>query len=151
MPVRRTSGAEGLPDPVLTPGVTDPRVTQDNIATTICVRGYTETVRPAEPYTEALKRRQMTIYRRAGRISMYEEDHLIPLELGGSPSDERNLWPEPRSDAPESTPGDTAADKDLVERAANSAVCSGRISLAAAQRAMASDWMQAGVLLGVRK
>lgn len=27
-------------------------------------------------------------------ISTYEEDHLIPLELGGAPSDVRNLWPE---------------------------------------------------------
>ena len=26
----------------------------------------------------------------------YEEDHLIPLELGGAPRDPNNLWPEPR-------------------------------------------------------
>jgi hypothetical protein len=24
----------------------------------------------------------------------YEEDHLIPLEIGGNPTDPRNLWPE---------------------------------------------------------
>jgi len=25
----------------------------------------------------------------------YEEDHLVPLEVGGNPHDPRNLWPEP--------------------------------------------------------
>jgi len=27
-------------------------------------------------------------------IKAHEEDHLIPLELGGDPRDLRNLWPE---------------------------------------------------------
>ena len=30
-----------------------------------------------------------------GSISDYQEDHLISLELGGHPTDPRNLWPEP--------------------------------------------------------
>ena len=29
--------------------------------------------------------------------SHYQEDHLVPLELGGAPRDKRNLWPEPNS------------------------------------------------------
>jgi hypothetical protein len=49
--------------------------------------GWTETVRPDECYTEALKIK-------GSRMSDYEEDHLIPLELGGSLSSPRNLWPE---------------------------------------------------------
>jgi hypothetical protein len=27
-------------------------------------------------------------------MACYEEDHLIPLEDGGDPTDSRNLWPE---------------------------------------------------------
>jgi hypothetical protein len=30
-----------------------------------------------------------------GTIHDYHEDHLVPLCVGGHPSDERNLWPEP--------------------------------------------------------
>src|SRR5947209_7106923 len=32
---------QDLPDATCTPGAIDPTVTQDNIATTICVKGYT--------------------------------------------------------------------------------------------------------------
>src|SRR5256885_10549484 len=49
----------GLPDPICTPGVADPRVTQDTIRTTICVTGYTKTVRPSSSYTDALKVQQI--------------------------------------------------------------------------------------------
>ena len=38
--------ADARPHADLTPGAIDPRVTQDNIHETICVRGYTRTVRP---------------------------------------------------------------------------------------------------------
>src|SRR3954447_16464956 len=30
-----------------------------------------------------------------GPSSAYQEDHLISLEIGGDPTDPRNLWPEP--------------------------------------------------------
>src|SRR3954464_6160885 len=46
-------------DPVRTPGLTDPRVTQDNIQTTICVSGYTATVRPTSGYTNRVKKEQL--------------------------------------------------------------------------------------------
>jgi hypothetical protein len=131
--------------------VADPRVTQANIGSTICTRGYTTTVRPPVSYTEGLKRRQMVAYDRKGPISSYEEDHLIPLEIGGDPTDPHNLWPEPRAGAPESTPGRTASDKDLVENAAHAAVCTHQMALGEAQRAMASDWPALGVSLGVRR
>jgi len=86
----------GLPNPRLTPGALNPDVTQANIDSTICVRGWTRTIRPPERYTERLKRRQIREYGYADRrLSHYEEDHLISLELGGSPTDPRNLWPEP--------------------------------------------------------
>ena len=53
---------QALPDPARTPGAINPAVTQANIDSTICVRGWTKTVRPLERYTEALKRRQIREY-----------------------------------------------------------------------------------------
>src|ERR1700687_1954524 len=44
-----------LPDPKCTPGAVDPSVTQDNIDSTICVSGYTKTVRPPVSVTEPQK------------------------------------------------------------------------------------------------
>src|SRR5437763_599327 len=85
--VERCHAHRGLPDARCTPGARDPRVTQANIGRTICRAGYTKTVRPPTSYTEPLKLRQLDQYGYyAGhRVSSYEEDHLIPLELGGSP------------------------------------------------------------------
>ena len=64
----------------------------------------------------------------------YEEDHLISLEFGGAPSAEANLWPEPYN-SPEG-----ARVKDVVENKLHSLVCDHAISLATAQRAIASNW-----------
>src|SRR5581483_8794207 len=112
-------------DPVRTPGVVNPDVTQANIRSTICTQGWTRTVRPSVEYTNALKRRQMRAYHEAGPPSRYQEDHLISLELGGHPTDPRNLWPEPYP---------RAAQVDEIENELNAKVCSGALSLADAQQ-----------------
>ena len=126
---------DGLPDPICTPGVVDPRVTQSNISTTICVRGYTTTVRPPVSYTQDLKVRQIAEYGYADTsLADYEEDHLIPLELGGHPTDPKNLWPQPRSG------NHPASLKDQVENSLRSKVCAGAMTLAAAQSAIALNW-----------
>ena len=132
------NSVNGLPDPICTPGVVDPRVIQDNISTTICVRGYTKTVRPPLNYTHDLKVRQIAEYGYADtNLADYEEDHLIPLELGGHPTDPKNLWPQSRA-------GDyPAAMKDRVENSLHSKVCAGVMTLAAAQAAIASNWASA--------
>ena len=85
-----------IPDRSLTPGSTNPAVTQATIYSTICIRGWTRTVRPPVEYTGRIKRETMAAYGYEG-LSMrdFELDHLIPLEVGGAPSDPRNLWPEP--------------------------------------------------------
>ncbi len=128
----------GLPDPICTPGVADPRVTQDNIQTTICVSGYTTKVRPSSAYTDALKVQQIKAYGYADtNLADYEEDHLIPLEIGGHPTDPENLWPEPR------TAINGATKKDGVENSLHNKVCSGLMTLAAAQVAIAKDWESA--------
>jgi hypothetical protein len=114
-----------LADPVRTPGVLNPDVTQANIRSTICRHGWTETIRPPTSYTNDLKRKQMRQYGETGSLSDYQEDHLISLELGGSPGDPRNLWPEPYP---------RATDVDQVENELNAEVCSGRLTLAQAQQ-----------------
>jgi len=113
-----------LADPVRTPGVLNPDVTQATIGTTICVQGWTRTVRPPTDYTNALKLRQMRAYSETGSASGYQEDHLISLELGGHPTDPGNLWPEPYP---------RAAQVDVIENELNGQVCSGSLTLAQAQ------------------
>jgi hypothetical protein len=44
-----------LPDSSCTPGSYNPDVTQSNIHSTICVSGWTDTVRPSTSYTNPLK------------------------------------------------------------------------------------------------
>jgi hypothetical protein len=114
-----------LADPVRTPGVLNPDVTQANIRATICRHGWTETIRPPTSYTNAQKTKQMREYHETGSLSDYQEDHLISLELGGSPTDPRNLWPEPYP---------RASDVDQIENELNGEVCSGRLTLAEAQQ-----------------
>jgi hypothetical protein len=124
---RRRSGTTGavLASWTLTPGVLNPDVTQATIGQTICVRGWTRTIRPPTDYTNELKRKQLAEYGLHGSLSAYQEDHLISLELGGNPTDPRNLWPEPYP---------RASDVDQIENQLNEAVCSGHMSLADAQR-----------------
>jgi hypothetical protein len=78
----------------LTPGVANPQVTQRTIAETICVRGWTRTIRPPTSYTSELKVRQMRQYGLRGSPSAFQEDHLISLELGGDPTDPRRGRPQ---------------------------------------------------------
>jgi hypothetical protein len=112
-------------DIVRSPGVLNPDVTQANIASTICRHGWTKTIRPPTSYTNALKRKQMREYGVGGSLSDYQEDHLISLELGGHPTDPRNLWPEPYP---------RASEVDSIENDLNDKVCAGELSLEDAQR-----------------
>jgi len=84
------------PDPTLTPGATNPNITQATIAATICNPNWsTKTIRPPASYTNTLKQQQLGAARYVDKTpSLYEEDHLISLELGGNPRDPKNLWPE---------------------------------------------------------
>ena len=67
-----------LPRHDLTPGATDPRVTQGNIRNTICRRGYPATVRPPFEYTNAMKHLLMRIY---GEGAAFTITNLITLYL----------------------------------------------------------------------
>jgi hypothetical protein len=126
-----------LPNSVRTPGATNTEVTQADIDSTICVQGWTATIRPPASYTTGLKKQQLaTGYSRGGDTATgdYEEDHLISLELGGSPTSPLNLWPEPYSSP------DGARVKDQLENKLRALVCAGTIQLATAQSAIATNW-----------
>src|SRR6476661_3119699 len=109
----------------LTPGVLNPAVVQSTIASTICRHGWTRTIRPPVSYTNDLKRTGLRAYGLRGPPSGFQEDHLISLELGGHPTDPRNLWPEPYP---------RAAEVDRIENELNDKVCSGKLTLVEAQR-----------------
>jgi len=82
--------------------------------------------------------------------SHYEEDHFISLELGGNPTDEKNLWPEPwgtpaspltsRGPFPPDVVGAKA--KDAVENALHKEVCAGTLTLQEAQGIIRTDWFK---------
>jgi hypothetical protein len=115
-------------------------VQQSTISTTICIPGWTKTVRPPYVISHAIKLQKL---REAGLapsdISRFELDHIIPLSLGGSPADPGNMalqaWPE-------------AVAKDAVEACLPRLVCAGRLTLAEAQAAIVSDWRLAGLRFG---
>ena len=132
--------ASDLPNSSLTPGTINPYVTQTNIQQTICLKGYTKTIRPPAHFTNKLKKRQILEYGYADRNPKhYEEDHLIALSIGGAPDDSRNLWPEPRN-------GEwNAKKKDQLEFVLYKMVCAQDISLADAQRLMATNWIEAWI------
>ena len=119
------SAGRVLADPVRTPGVLNPDVTQATIRSTVCRRGWTKTIRPPVDYTNGLKREQMRAYGETGSLAGFQEDHLISLELGGNATDPRNLWPQPYP---------RAGDDDKIENQLNAEVCSGRLTLAQAQQ-----------------
>ena len=121
-----------IQDMSLSPGAADPRVTQANIHETICVVGYSASVRNV---SAATKRNVFAEYGISNPApGAYEVDHLIPLELGGS-NDITNLWPEPY------TGPDNAHDKDVWENRLHKQVCLGQVTLAVAQDAMIHWWL----------
>lgn len=123
--------ADGGPDTACTPGVTDSRVTQANIQQTICVPGYTKTVRAT---TQATKDAVLAAYG-LQRPWKGEIDHLISLELGGADV-QANLWPEA---------GAIPNPKDHEENVLHAEVCAGTITLAQAQdtiRHWQAGWRQ---------
>jgi hypothetical protein len=136
----RGSGLDQLPDPRCTPGALNPAVRPATLSSTICRAGWTATVRPPESVSEAEKFASMRAYGRTDSAGAYEYDHLVPLELGGAVNDARNLWPEPDYAVPQ---GYDHNPKDAIEYTLRNRVCAGSMSLAAAQRAIATDWVTA--------
>lgn len=138
VPASCHAGPGPTPDPACTPGAIDPAVTQQNIATTICRSGYTAKVRPSTSQTDKAKAQMYKAYAIPAHTTS-ELDHLVSLELGGS-NDIENLWPEV---------GSLPNPKDKVEDILHRALCSGKVTLAAAQQAIATNWQTAEHTLGL--
>jgi hypothetical protein len=103
----------------------NPAVTQATVGSTICVAGYTASIRPPVSYTGPLKLRQLVTYGYADRNpAAYEEDHVESLEAGGSPTAPANLYPESHS---------VSFADDTVENRTRADICAGRITLSAGQ------------------
>jgi hypothetical protein len=117
---------------------TNPEVTQETVQQTICVRGYTRTIRPPVAYTNRVKQHLM---RQEGLplelIGDKILDHKIALENGGSPAALANFILQDRDDS---------FAKDHVEDCLRVAICSGRVSLREAQQAVWRDWRTAATL-----
>ena len=135
----RVGPSDIYPDLARTPGAINPEITQENIRETICnPRWSTKSIRPEASYTNRLKTEQIGEYGYAdSHLRDYEEDHFIPLELGGNPTDPKNLWPEPFET---SVPDGGAHAKDKVENYLHAEVCSGSLTLDQAQHEITEDW-----------
>jgi hypothetical protein len=117
----------------------DPRVTQDNLQSTICKRGYTRTVRPPVMVTGRIKHRMMQKAWITDPARNYELDHIIPLEAGGAPNNPKNFQIQ-------SWHGVCNAHlKDALENLVHEKICSGEMTLAEgqAQFTPVEHWKQA--------
>ncbi|WTL37557.1 hypothetical protein OG244_04390 [Streptomyces brevispora] len=140
---RYTADKEPLPDVKCTPGARNPAVTQATLKNTVCrPGGYTSTIRPPVSVTGQERTANARAYGYTDSLSDAEYDHFLSLSFGGDPNDRRNLWVEPPS--PGHKPGTgTANPKDAVESKIHTALCSGRVTLDAAQHAVVTDWTTA--------
>lgn len=138
-----------FPSGSLHPGALNPDVTQANIQRTICSDGWLRTVAPDAAFLDRLERTQLTAEGKPGTNADYEEDHLVPVELGGAPKDAKNLWPQPYESrgARYAPMGSGAESKDAVEEKLRGRVCTGRLTLRLARQAIAGNWQLAGVQL----
>ncbi len=68
------------------------------------------------------------------------DDHLVSLELGGSPTSARNLWPEPHHVTVGGRDVGSYA-KDGFETHLKSLVCAGTMTLARARYEIAVNWV----------
>ena len=118
------------------PGAINPDVTQATIATTICQRGWTATIRPPVSYTGKWKSWLFKSQHLAGSPSDYELDHKVPLEVGGAPSDHNNLWMQPYAGI-----YGAKKSKDPLENTIKSMVCAHKITLEEGRKVFLVDWI----------
>ena len=142
--VLSAAAGDYLPDPHCTPGATNPRVTQADLASTVCRSGYTASIRPPAGITGREKKASEAAYGFTGKASTTEYDHLISLELGGDPNSPLNLWPEPNK----TRAAGVNNPKDRVEDTLKALVCNAvhkkaYLPLAKAQYLIATNWTTA--------
>jgi len=98
----------------------------------LCGGGYVKKTTPPPAVTDPIKTAQLARGNYADRNpAHYVEDQLIPVERGGAPADERNLWPQVI---------DLANLKNREENRLRAGVCAHSMTLAAAQAQIVRDW-----------
>lgn len=123
-----TTVATTYPNKNLTPGS---YLTMD--PTFLCVPGTPDKL---NRLTVDMKKEVFRIYGLAyPPKKLYQVDHFIPLQLGGS-NDYDNLWPQPASPVP------GYKEKDKVENYLYNQVCNNTINLTTAQDMIKSDWVK---------
>lgn len=112
----------------------NPAVTQANIHSTICAPGWSTSVRPdrfamAVAKTKLIKAAGIPATDRG----KYVLDHIVPIEVGGSPNDPKNFMLQTVADAKA---------KDKAENFAHTYVCKKvkPLSLADAQACFLAEW-----------
>ncbi len=118
----------------------NPDVRPETVQQTICVPGYTASVRPSTSFTNGVKLKLMRDSNLpADRASDFELDHRVALALGGHPRALENLSLQPWE-------GEAGAKrKDRLERRLQQLVCAGKVALDRAQGALYFDWEAAYV------
>jgi hypothetical protein len=125
-----------LPDPKVTPGQADSALTKAKL----CDPDFHTAAARNVPLSE--KKQVCAAYgaKNCPKAELWEIDHLISIELGGSNS-QRNLWPQK---AP------WFQVKDVLENRLHAMVCGGQMSLPDAQRCIAQDWVACALQVGSR-
>ena len=121
--------ARALPNPAFTPGAT-----RQVSLNEICAANDDEVVREVPAATQQRVFGEYGLSR--ARPGDFEVDYLITPGLGGA-DDVANLWPQPHRSEWNSYV------KDQLEDRLHHMVCRGQISLPDAQRAIASNWIDA--------
>lgn len=125
----------------------NPDVTQDNLATTVCVPNWDKPVRPSTAFTNRIKAQKMAaLGLPAADALKYELDHVISIVLGGAPRDPANLRVQAWYGDPVETPADAdgldtqAHLKDVLEVRLHKLVCAGQLPLREAQECIYTNW-----------
>lgn len=85
------------PAPSLTTDAIAPNTTQQNILSTVCIKGYTQIERPPAYYSNDLKKRPMREYVCTHmNPNNFNGNYLIPTNVAGIPDNQHNPWSEPR-------------------------------------------------------
>lgn len=139
-------------------GPTNPSVTQENLAQTVCstnkdAKGHTwvHDQRPSTSYTGKIKKELMDKYYPGADPLAYELDHDVSIEAGGDPRDPANLWLEPWHMMVNGV--DLGAKtKDIVENRVHKELCTGNITLAQARAKLAGHaWVYSAYEYGYIK
>lgn len=119
---RADQAAPAMPDPILTPGAiadTDPAI--------VCAPSYSRSHRVWRDQTGTLLKYGIPLADR----NDYTDDDRVPVGLGGDNASPLNHWAQPWREA---------EDKDQLEDRLRREVCSGQMTLPAAQAVFLGDW-----------